>query len=158
MPTRNWKHPPQSIQGAMQACLDHALIKHRLKVERIAADMGLANAWNLYKWVESGRIPAVLIRPFELACRCNYVTSYLAHAAHRLIIDIPTGRMPTSCDLPAVQAATHDAMGALINFAAGKAKAEEVMTAVTTAMEQLAYHRENAARASQPELELDQPE
>ncbi|RIX47475.1 MAG: hypothetical protein D3M94_07320 [Rhodocyclales bacterium GT-UBC] len=142
----------------MKACLDHAMTKHRRSVDHIAADMGLANPWNLYKWVESGRIPAVLIRPFELACRCNYVTSYLAHAAHRLIIDIPTGRMPTSSDLPAVQAATHDAMGALINFAAGKAKAEEVMTAVTTAMEQLAYHRENAARAAQPELELDQPE
>lgn len=155
MPSRNWKHPPQSIQAALEACLDHARLKHRRTLDHVAADMGLANHWVLYKWVESGRIPAVMIRPFELACHCNLVTTYLAHAAHRLIIDIPTGRLPMTSDLPAVQAATHEAMGALINFATGKAKPEEVMTAVTNAMEQLAFHRENAARAAQPELELE---
>jgi len=46
-------------------------------------------------------------------------------------------------------------MGALINFASGKAKADEVIAAVTTAMEGLAWHRENAARSAQPELELE---
>lgn len=154
MPTRTWKHPPQSIQEAMEACLNHALTKHRRSIDHVAADMGLANKWTLYKYVESGRLPAVLIRPFEVACRTDHVTRYLAHAAHRLIIAIPTGRLPAASDLPAVQAATHDALGALIGFAAGKASAEEVKAAVTTALEQLAWHRENAARAAQPELDL----
>lgn len=155
MTSRNWKHPPQSLQAAIEACLTHALSKHRRTIDHIAADMGLANKWMLYKWVESGRLPAVLIRPFEIACRAEFVTRYLAHASHHLIIDIPTGRMPSSTDLPAVQGATHDAMGALIGFAAGKVKTEEVIEAVTTAMEQLAWHRENAARSGQPELELE---
>lgn len=155
MPSRNWKHPPQSLQAALEACIEHARSKHRRSIEHIAADMGLANHWILYKWVESGRIPGVMIRPFELACRCNHVTTYLAHAAHRLIIDIPTGRLPESSDLQAVQAATHEALGALIAFAGGKVKAEEVMAAVTKAMEQLAYQRENAARNAQPELALE---
>ena len=117
--------------------------------------MGLANKWVLYKWIESGRLPALLIRPFEVACRANHVTRFLAHAGHHLIIDIPTGRLPATSDLPAVQAATHDALGALIGFAAGKVQAADVMAAVTVAMEQLAWHRENAARAAQPELELE---
>lgn len=155
MTARNWKHPPQSLQQALESCIDHARIKHRQSIERIAADMGLANHWNLYKWVESGRLPAVLIRPFELACRCNHVTTYLAHAAHRLIIEIPTGKLPAAADLTMVQAAMHEAAGALINFAAGKANANEVVASITTTMEQLAWHRENAARASQPELELE---
>lgn len=155
MHRRNWKHPPQSLPEAMQACLDHALNKHRRSLDHVAADMGLSNKWNLYKWVESGRIPAIMIRPFEVACRCEHVTRYLAHASHHLIIDIPTGKLPAASDLPAVQAATHDAMGALIGFASGKASSDEVMAAVTAAMEQLAWHRENAARAAQPELDLE---
>lgn len=158
MHRKNWKHPPQSLPEAMQACLDHALSKHRRSLDHVAADMGLANKWNLYKWVESGRIPAILIRPFEAACRADHVTRYLAHASHHLIIDIPTGRLPSPHDLPAVQAAAHAAMGALIGFAAGKVLAEEVMSAVTTAMEELAWHRENAARAAQPELDLEHGE
>ena len=155
MHRRNWKHPPQSLPEAMQACLDHALSKHRRSLDHVAADMGLSNKWNLYKWVESGRIPAILIRPFEVACHSDAVTRYLAHASHHLIIDIPTGRLPNHGDLSVVQAATHDAMGALINFAAGKVLAEDVISTVNTALEQLAWHRENAARAAQPELELE---
>jgi hypothetical protein len=139
----------------MEACLAHALTRHRRSTDHVAADMGLANKWVLYKWIESGRLPAVLIRPFENACRADHVTRYLAHAAHRLIITIPTGRLPVATDLAALQAATHEATGALINFAAGKADAAEVIATVTAAMEQLAWHRENAARAAQPELELD---
>lgn len=155
MTARNWKHPPQSMQEAIEACLNHALTKHRRTIDHIAADMGLANKWVLYKWVESGRLPAVLIRPFELACRCSHVTIYLAHAAHRLIIDIPTGKLPVAADLTMVQAAMHEAAGALINFAAGKANSAEVIASITTTMEQLVWHRENAARAAQPELELE---
>ena len=155
MTSRNWKHPPQSLTDAMEACLAHALTKHRRSIDHVAADMGLANKWNLYKDVESGRLPAVLIRPFEAACRADFVTRYLAHASHHLIIDIPTGRLPTPSDLASVQAATHEAMGALINFAAGKVQAAEVITAVNGAMEQLSWHRENAARATQPELDLE---
>jgi len=155
MTSRNWKHPPQSITEAMEACLAHALTKHRRSTDHVAADMGLANKWMLYKYLESGRLPAVLIRPFEVACRADHITRYLAHAAHRLVIDIPTGKLPATSDLAAVQAATHEATGALINFAAGRANAAEVIAAVTAAMEQLAWHRENAARAAQPELELE---
>lgn len=155
MPNRNWKHPPQSLQEAIEACIEHALRKHRITIERIAADMGLANKWILYKWIESGRLPAVLIRPFELACRCNYVTRWLAHASHHLMIDIPTGRLPASSDLQKVSIATNDAIGALFNFAAGKVEAADVIAAITVSLEQLAYQRENVARVSQPELELE---
>lgn len=155
MPSRNWKHPPQSVQQAMEACLNHARTKHRQSIERIASDMGLPNHWILYKWVESGRIPAVMIRPFELACHCNDVTRFLAHAAHRLIIDIPTGKLPAIDDLQAVQIAANEAMGALLNFASGKASAEAVIEAVTEALEHFSYQRENVRHAQQPELELE---
>lgn len=155
MSYRNWKHPPQSLQEAMEACLDHALKKHRRSLDHVAADMGLPNKWVLYKWVESGRMPAVMIRPFELACRAAFVTAFIGHSAHKLVIDIPTGRMPEAHDLAVVQAVAHDAVGALIDFTAGKVDAAFVQTTMTVAMEQLAWHRENAARAAQPELDLE---
>lgn len=155
MTSRNWKHPPQSLPQAMEACLRHAQEKHRRSVERIAGLMGLPNPWSIYKWVESGRLPAILIGPFELACGADYVTRYLAHAGHRLIIDIPTGRMPAAADLQTVQAASHAALGALIDFAAGRVQPNHVIDAVTEAMEQLAWHRENARKTDQPELELE---
>lgn len=155
MPGRNWKHPPQSLQEAMEACLAHALKKHNRSLDQVAADMGLPNKWNLYKWVESGRMPASLVRPFEVACRCHFVTRFLAHASHHLLIDVPCGRLPAHSDLPAVQAATHDALGALIAFASGKAAAEQVIASVNVALEQLAWHRENAVRSAQPELDLE---
>ena len=155
MTARIWKHPPQSIPEAMEACLNHALTRHRRSTDHVAADMGLSNKWTLYKYLESGRLPAVMIRPFEVACRADHVTRFLAHAAHRLVIDIPSGKLPAASDLAALQAATHEATGALINFAAGKADAASVIATVTAAMEQLAWHRENTARAAQPELELE---
>lgn len=155
MPSRNWKHPPQSMQEALVACVNFARDKHRRSVEHIAADMGLPNPWALYKWIESGRIPAVLIRPFELACRSHFVTSFLAHASHRLLIDIPTGKLPSQSDLHTLQAASNEAMASLLSFAAGRLTAEDVIASVTTAMEALAYHRENVARHAQPELDLE---
>lgn len=155
MTSRNWKHPPQSLPQAMAACLKHAQDKHRRSVDRVAGLMGLANPWTLYKWVESGRLPAILVGSFEHACGVDHVTRYLAHAAHRLIIDIPRGRLPEATDLQAVMDASHCALGALIDFAAGKAGSQAVMDAVTAAMEHLAWHRENARKAEQPELELE---
>ena len=158
MPARNWKHPPQSITEAMEACLAHALTRHRRSTDHVAADMGLANKWNLYKYIESGRLPAVLIRPFEAACRADHVTRFLAHAAHRLIIDIPTGKLPALNDLQTLQIASNEAMGALINFASGKIDAAVVIDTVTEALEHFAYQRENVRHAQQPELELDNDE
>ena len=155
MPRTHWKHPPQSLQAALEACVDHARIKHNRSIDNIAADMGLASHWALYKWIESGRLPAVLIRPFELACRCDFVTRFLSHAAHRLIIDIPSGKLPTAGDIQQVQEASNQALAALISFAAGKQTTAEVIDAVTVAMEQLAYQRANAVKVSQPELELE---
>ena len=54
----------------------------------------------------------------------------------------------------ALQAMTTDAVGALIAFAAGQAQAEDVIAATTRAMEGLAWHRANAEKHHQPELEL----
>lgn len=152
MSTKSWKHP-NSLQEAIEACLKSAEKKRR-SIDHIASDIGLGNKWALYKWIENCRIPAVMIRPFENACGANHITRFLAHASHSLLIDIPTGRLPKTSDVQAVQENTNAALSALIAFAGGKTTAEETIGAITVAMEHLAYHRENAARSAQPELEF----
>ena len=69
MTIRNWKtYQPSSLRDALKACKDYALAKRNLSVERIAERMGLEDHWALYKWLSNGRMPAVSIHPYELAC------------------------------------------------------------------------------------------
>lgn len=155
MAKRNWaKYRPTSLQDAIEACVEHARERHQMSVDRIAEEMGIASKWTLYKYIESAGIPARLIRPFESACRCTYVTQHLAAAARKLLVDIPTGRKATPADIHAVQDACNAAIGALLAFGAGKTDAGETIAAVTEAIEHLARERAEVERHAQPELAL----
>lgn len=158
MTKRNWKsYRPTSLQDAIEACVEFARDKQQMSIERIADAMGLASKWTLYKYIESASIPARLIRPFETACRCTFVTQHLGASAHKLMIDMPTGRKATPVDINAVQAACNEAVNALIRFADGQRDAiSTVLTLgkVTEAIECLARERAEVQRFNQPELQL----
>jgi hypothetical protein len=152
---RNWKRVrARSIQEAMELCIDYALDVHRRKVPEIATLMGLASHFTLYKWIESGRLPAVMIRPFEHACGCTFITEFLGASAHKLVIDIPCGRKATEMDVSTLQASFADASGHLIRFHQGEATADETIASLTEVLCGLAYHCENVARLAEPELDL----
>ena len=125
-----------------------------MSVERIAERMGLADHWSLYKWMQSGRIPANLIRPYELACGIDFVTRYLAASAGRLVIDMPTGRSATAEETQALQETLNCAAGALLKFYAGKADAQETLSAVKEGMAGLAWHHRNVEKHLEPELDF----
>ena len=55
------------IQSAIRECLDHAKRVLYRDVANLAELMSLDNKWVLFKWVETGRIPAVAIPAFEAA-------------------------------------------------------------------------------------------
>jgi hypothetical protein len=155
MHKRNWKaFRPTSLQGAIEACTLFAYEKHNRGIDRIADLMGLPSKWGLYKWIEAASIPACRIRAFEHACGATYVTQYLAISARKLLIDFPTGRTAGISDLNAVNAACTHAVTALLDFADGKRSADETHTALTHAIEQLAFERANVERHTQPELAL----
>ena len=159
MPRRNWKRVTvTSLRHAMELCLEHAREKHNHNVDRIADLMGLANKWNLYKWLESGRMPASLIRPFESACGIMLVTRYLAHSSDFLIIEIPTGRKATAKQINALQGSLNEAFGHLIRFVEGESSAEETAASLVSAMEDLAFHKRNVEKANQPELDFGKGE
>lgn len=156
MPRRNWnKVRPTSLREGMELCIEYARTKHNRSVDQIADLMGLASKWALYKWLESGRMPANLIRPFEHACAATFVTQYIATSAHRLLIPIPTGHAAAGQDIHDLQAALTDAMGQLLRYHRGEASAEDTLAGIDRAMSGLAWQRENVQRGEQPALDLE---
>ncbi|MBA1271622.1 MULTISPECIES: hypothetical protein [Pseudomonas] len=157
MNRRYWKNvQATSLRGAMELCKDFAKEAHNKSVERIAIDMGETDHWTLYKWFQTGRMPANMIRPFEQACGCDYVTRWINASAGRLTIDIPTGRRCTAKDTQALQELLTTAAGKLLAFYAKTCEAEETLAAIQAAMEGLAWHRGNVSQSQQPQLELEE--
>ena len=155
MKRRNWKNlQPNSLRDAMELCKEFAVSQRNMSVERISDQMGQADRFTLYKWLSTGRMPAVLIPAYEAACGAQFVTRWLAGAAGKLIIDIPTGRKCTGQDIQNLQQQLLTATGALMSFHNGEMAADEVLAAVRTAMEGLGWHHNNVAQHIQPQLEL----
>lgn len=151
---RYWKNlRPTSLPRAIEACIDFARENKNASVDRIADWMGLNSKFTLYKWIANGRIPAVEIPAFEHACGCTYITDYLGHAAHKLLIDIPTGRGNTD-DVAALQSACAEAVSSISRFHRGQANAEQTLGRIRDAMSHLAFHHVDVEKAQQPELEF----
>jgi len=155
MGRKNWKKvQPNSLRQAMEWCKDYAREKHHLSVERIAERMGEADHWVLYKWINTGRIPAVLIPAYETACGIDFVSRWLSIRNNKLVVDMPTGRNLKPSDVHQLQEQLHEVVGQLISFYRGDAEAEVTLAAITHSMEALAWHKGNVAHHQHPQLEL----
>lgn len=156
MNRRRWKNVrPTSLRHALELCKDFAIDAHNKSVQRIADEMGLPDHWALYKWLQTGRMPANLIRPYERVCNCDYVTRWIAASAGRLTIEMPTGRNCTAQDTQALQELLTTAAGKLLAFYAKNSEAEETLASIQAAMEGLAWHRGNVNQTQHPQLELE---
>lgn len=144
---------PTCLQEAVEGCLGFALDKHRRTVDQVADLVG-ESKWTVYKWVQTGGIPAKKIAGFEHACGSHYVTRYLASSARKLLVDIPTGRLAAPSDVAALQASCTAAIAALIDYAAGRTDAADTHSSLTAAMTALAQERAQIERYFQPELDL----
>lgn len=152
---RKWKsRRPSSLRHALELCKDCAKDKKNLSVERIAELMGLPDHWALYKWLQNGRMPAVMIPPYEAACGAHFVTHWLASSTGKVLIDIPTGRKAQPTDINQLQQALNQAAGAIISFYNGSVGTEETLNAIRVGMEGLAWHHGNVGQTAQPQLEL----
>lgn len=155
----SWKNrQPGSLRQSMEWCLEFARVRHNRSVDRVADLMGLSNKWVIYKWVENGRLPAVLIRPFESACGIDYVTRYVGHSGHKLLIDIPTGKRASGGDINDLQTSFSDSVSLLLRFYEGKADTDETLAALVTTMERLAWHQGTVSRHRQPEFDFQELE
>ncbi len=156
MTRMNWKRVrPTSLVHAMRLCKDFAAERHNLSVERIADRMGVT-VDSLYKWLASGRMPANLVPPYELACGIDFVSSWLATTAGKLVINMPTGRKVTTSDVITINTGWASAMQLLSAFYADPARVdtEATLAALRSHMEHVAFHQHNVAQYEAPQLEL----
>lgn len=153
---RNWKRvQPNSLRDALRLCKDHALEKKNYSVERIADLMDVSGDL-LYKWLSNGRMPISSIPAYEHICGIHFATRWLAASAGFMVIQPPTGRNATACDINALQEVLNTAVGQLIQFHAGKIEAETVLAAIQQGMEGLAWHKGNVEKHLQPEFEFNE--
>jgi hypothetical protein len=151
---RNWKRfQPTGCREAVKGCKDFAA-ERGLSVERLADAIGQVDHWVIYKWIESGRIPAIMIRPFQLACGCDFITRWLVASEGKFLVSIPSGQAAHPEDMQILQTLVNDSIGALLAFYAGKAEAEPTLDSLRTAITELAWHRENVAKSGDPELDF----
>lgn len=153
--SRNWKRlQPISLRHALEMCKEHAREKLNRSVEKIADEMGLSDHWGLYRYFQNGRLPANLIRPFEVACGIDCVTRWIAASAGKLLVDIPTGRNLSGTDVVALHNGFGTALQLLTDFYAKKVDAEQTLAALTAHLEDVAWHRANIVQHSQPEFDF----
>lgn len=142
------------MRHALELCKDHARERLNRSVERIADEMGITDHWTVYKWLQTGRIPANLIRPFETACGVDYVTRWLVASSGRMMVEMPTGRALKSTDVVELHNGFGVALQLLTDFYAGKAELVDTAAALTAHLESLAWHRANLAQYATPELDF----
>ena len=151
---RDWKRiQPNSLITALRLCKDYAIERKRLSVERIADLMGVTHD-SLYKWLSTGRMPALLIPVYENTCGIQFVTKWLAASSGKLIIDIPTGKTASVDETQALQGNLTLAVSSLIQFYQGTEGAESTLAAIQTALEDLAGHRSNVSTFETPQLDF----
>ncbi len=156
MTRRNWKRVrPNSLVEALRLCKEYAQERQNLSIERIADRMGATHD-SLYKWLATGRLPAILIPAYEHACGCAFASEWLATSAGKLVIDMPTGRKVGTADLLAVNSSCAAALQLLTAFYADPTAADTdaTLAALRGHLEQVAYHHHNVARYAAPELEF----
>ena len=144
-----------SLVHALRLCKEFALERHNLSVERIADRMGQTHD-SLYKWLSTGRMPAILVPAYELACGCNFVSTWLASSAGRMVIDIPTGRAAGQVDMVELNSGFAAALQLLTDFYAKPGgDPAATLAALQAHLGQVAWHQANVARFSNPELEFE---
>lgn len=156
MSRRNWKQVrANSLTEALRLCKEFAQDRANLSVERIADRMGASHD-SLYKWLATGRLPAILIPAYELACGCHFVSEWLTASAGRMVVAVPTGRKVAQAELVELNSGFAQALQLLTDFYANPARADAQATAsaLTQHLQQVAWHRANVAQHITPELEF----
>lgn len=158
MTRRNWKRvSPNSAIEAFRLCKEYAQETKNLSVERIADRMGATHD-SLYKWLATGRMPAILIPAFEHACGCHFASVWFCTNAGKLVLDMPTGRKGNPDDLMAVNTSCATALQLLTAFYAAPRgiDPEETLAALRTHLEHIAFHHRNVASYATPELDFSE--
>jgi len=146
-----WLQPANTLAEAMRRSVELARTRKQLSIERLADRLNVGH-WTLYKWVQTGKMPATMIRPFEDACGTNLITRWLASAGQQLLVRMPTGGSLTDEGFQSLQDKLLSATRELLRFHRGSTDWLSVRTALYTALQALAFHLRNVRANRQPQL------
>lgn len=130
-----------SVTQAIGACVRHARQTHYRSIAELAKTM-LVSTDSLYKWVQTGRIPAVEIPNFEKACGIDALSRALSRAAGNIAVCHPQGEQRKEVTTNHLQQQFHQLVGQLLDDAAD---GEVKIGAINAVMDLLAQLRENIA-------------
>ncbi len=144
---------PSSLDDAIQCQLATAE-KLGLVPKRMADLMGV-DVKTYYRWMADSSMPLNRLRQFETFCQASHISEYLCTAhGGRVVITIPTGKKAKASDLGEMQANFGRVVMLLEQFYRDQSDLTETIEALTCALSQVAYHRENVIKNGNPELEL----
>lgn len=111
---------------------------------------------NAYSLLATGRMPAITLPAYELACGCSFASTWLATSAGKLVIDMPSGRTATPSELMQLNTGWAAALQLLTDFHADpqKANADNTLAALKDHLTQVAHQHANVAKASAPEFDF----
>lgn len=156
---RVWKHVnPNCLKDAIELCTHHALEKHNKSIDHIKDRVAHGSKSNMYRWLADANIPANQILAFEDTCGIALITKYLAAAHGYLMVKVPTGRNVEAKELSQLQITLADVGKQLIMFHQGQAEADETISILMSAMQDLAYHKNEVEAHEQPSLLDLEPE
>lgn len=128
------------ICGAIDSCIAHAKLELYRDIGDVAEAAGV-NKWVLYKWVQTGKVPAVHIPAFERACGVTHLSKCLAGASGQLVIQAPRPDGYSQLDWAKAQWEVAKAMAEAAAAALDPEKNKDALRAVNLAMDALASVR-----------------
>jgi hypothetical protein len=144
---------PSSLDDAIQ-CQLAAAEKLGLVPKRMADLMGV-DVKTYYRWAAESSMPLNRVRQFEAFSQASFISEYLCTAhGGRVVITIPTGKKAKASDLGEMQANFGKVVMLLEQFYNDKSGLQDTIAVLSQVLSQVAYHRENVIKNSNPELEL----
>lgn len=149
--------PSLSIASSLDDAIERqqdAAAKKGLVAKRMADLMGV-ELKTFYRWLADSSMPLNRVRQYETFCGAAHISEYLCTAhGNKVVITIPLGKKAKVVDLAEMQSGFAQVVVLLDSFYKEQSGLTETVTALTTVLSQVAYHRENVLKAGEPELEL----
>lgn len=139
--------PQEILRVAMRECVAHAKSALYRGVNDIADAMPGASREAVYKWVQTGRIPLVMVPAFEAACGASFVSRALAELSGYLLVKAPVagvgqlGLARVNCQ---VAQGMLDAAVAIVD----PTQAQQAVRSISLAIDGLASIRHSCAKVA----------
>ena len=147
------------LKSAKATSLDHAIelteefaAQKRMPSKVMCELMGVE--YKTYRrWMIDGTMPLNKLFQLERLAGCHFISEYLCvFHGNKIVIDIPRGTKAKVKDIAQLQSELASVITFLADFYHEKSSADATILALTAAISDLAFHRENVVKNENSEL------